>query len=61
MHEGSPRSVHTGPFRVVRHADGGNRVDKFERRLVLLQADARDDPKGTPRPSTWRALAEYAG
>jgi glycosyltransferase involved in cell wall biosynthesis len=45
-----PRAVRSDAFRVVHHADGGNRPDKLERELHLLEADLEempDDPRTT--------------
>jgi tetratricopeptide (TPR) repeat protein len=40
-----PRLSRTTSFRVVHHADGGNRDDKLERELALLLADLEDKPE----------------
>lgn len=42
--EATPRLARTDAFTVRHHADGGNRGDKLERELHLLQQDHRDDP-----------------
>jgi hypothetical protein len=41
---GQARLFQTPSFYVEHHADGGNRLTKFDRELGLLQADHRDDP-----------------
>jgi glycosyltransferase involved in cell wall biosynthesis len=45
---GRPRMARTEAFTVRHHADGGNRADKLQRELELLQLDLSDDP-GDPR------------
>lgn len=40
----TPRAVRSSAFTVVHHADGGNRPDKLERELRLLEADLEDMP-----------------
>ena len=44
MTDGQTVRYRSSAFRVVHHADGGNRGTKLERELGLLRADHRDDP-----------------
>jgi hypothetical protein len=44
MGDAVPRSARTSTFKVVHHADGGNRRNKLERERLLLEADFAEAP-----------------
>ena len=45
MPENPGRLFRTTKFHIDHQADGGNRGDKFQRELALLQADHSDNPE----------------